>query len=259
MGVLDVAISQDELERGLSLGLYHDSHQHAMQNVVQSGYHDRVVREKLQRPWLDILNEFLDPDAEGFPVDPQDHRLNDFDIEVIHISKSGKINPPIKCINPAEFKKAISEDKARIGTLIIAEDLSRAMIDTLGIQYDLEPEFFASHLLGTESFRMGSWESPLLRAPPRAPNILPDYLREAPYYTAEFRRPYHIDGGIEEIKKRRSSETRTPRGTQMLKRDLPDVFTLEKISVYKKKESNIGTLDFLMFSKAVVNRKPNTI
>jgi hypothetical protein len=241
MGGPGVAISIDEVERGLPLSENHD--QYAMPDVPQSEYHDKYVTPKLEhRPWLDILNEFLDPNEKSFAV-WLDHRLSFFDVEVIHISASGKVNTPIKCKNATEFKEEISSvDKERSGTLVIAEDLSRAMIDALGMQYDLEPEFFACHLLGTESFRMGHWESPTVRAPVRAPNILPDYLRKAPYYTVEFRRPYHIPGGLKEIIELRSSKTSTPRGAQILRGDIPDTFVFEKISVYKRKGSNFGML-----------------
>jgi hypothetical protein len=56
----------------------------------------------------------------------------------------------------AQFENAISDvDPERIGSLIFAKDLSEQMIDALGMKYDLEPEFFACHLEGTESARMG--------------------------------------------------------------------------------------------------------
>lgn len=215
-----------------------------------SEYHEKVVKDKLRhRPWLDILHQFMNPNAEGFAVNPK-RRMLHFDIKVIHISKSGNIEPLIKCLTPTKFKDAISEEerKERSGTLIIAKDLSRAMIDSLGMKYELEPEFFASHLGGTESFGMGHWESPTVRPPARAPNLLPDYLRKAPFYTAQYRRPYHIKGGTQEVFKLRSSETNTARGAHDLNDDLPDIFVTEKISVYKKPGSNIGKLDCLIIS-----------
>jgi hypothetical protein len=79
-----------------------------------------------------------------------------------------------------------------------------------------------------------------MRGPPRTPNLLPDYIRKAPFYTAEYRRPYHIKGGKEQAFKLRVAETTIPRGAQILHDDLPDVFVAEKISVYKKRGSKIG-------------------
>jgi hypothetical protein len=189
-----------------------------------------------KRPWLEILDEFLDPNNESFAVSPR-HRLSFFDVHVIHISATGQVNAPITYNNATRFKEEISRaDAERSGTVIIAEDLSRAMIDALGMEYDLEPEFFACHLLGTESFRKGDWELQTVRAP----NILPDNFRKAPYYTAEFRRPYYIRGGLKEIIKLRSCITSTPRGVQIFRNDKPDTFISEKISVYKRKGSNFG-------------------
>jgi hypothetical protein len=250
MGGLEIVTGANDLEQGPPQSGNHTQRQYEMRNVPQSEYHERFVEDNLQhRPWLDILHQFMNPNVEGFAVNPK-RRMLHFDIKVIHISKSGSIESVIKCLTPTKFKDAISEEerKERSGTLIIAKDLSRAMIDSLGMKYELEPEFFASHLEGTESFGMGTWESPTVRPPARAPNFLPDYLRKAPFYTARYRRPYHIKGGQEEVFKLRSSETNTARGANVFNHDLPDIFVSEKISVYKKPDSNIGKLDCLITS-----------
>jgi hypothetical protein len=250
MGGLEIVTSANDLEQGPPHSGNHNQRQYEMRNVPRSEYHERFVEDNLQhRPWLDILHQFMNPKAEGFAVSSK-RRMLHFDIKVIHISKSGNIESPIKCLTPTKFKDAISEEerKERSGTLIIAKDLSRAMIDSLGMKYELEPEFFASHLEGTESFRMGHWESPTVRPHARAPNLLPDYLRKAPFYTTQYRRPYHIEGGKDEFLKLRSSETNTPRGAHGLNDDCPDIFVSEKISVYKKPGSNIGKLACLIIS-----------
>lgn len=233
----EVTISLNELERGLSPSESND--QYPMPGVPRSEYHDTYVKPKVEhRPWLEILDEFLDPNKKSFAV-PLDHRLSFFDVQVIHISASGQVNTPITCKNATRFKEEVnSADTERSGTLVIAEDLSRAMIDAIGMQYDLEPEFFACHLQGTESFRKGHWELSTVRAP----NVLPDYLREAPHYTVELRRPYHIPGGLKKIIELRSRITSTPRGVHISREDMPDTFVFEKISVYKRKGSNFGML-----------------
>jgi hypothetical protein len=227
-----------------------------MPNMSQSEYHDKVVKPKLQhRPWLETLHEFLDPSAEGFAIKRSD-RMSHFDIKVIRISMSGEVESPIKCDEPAQFKEAISEVEERCGTLLIAKGLSRAMIDILGMEYNLDPDFFASHLQGTESFRTGIWAPPTVQRLARAPNFLPDYIRKSPYYTVEFRRPYHIDGGLKITQLLRSSQTSTPRGAQHLKDNLPNVFVSEKISVYRKKGSNLGT-KYSQHVRAIHLRKPD--
>jgi hypothetical protein len=217
-----------------------DQHQNETRNILPSTYHDGVVGVKLQhQPSLQSLHQFMDLTAKGFAID-QDKRMRHFDIKVIHFLQSGKPNSIIKCSTPEDFEKAISADKEQIGTLVITKGISRAIIESLGTRFELEPEFFATHLEGTELFRTGRRESLVLRPPARAPNLLLDYIRKAPFYTAEYRRPYHIEGGQEHILKLRTTETSTPRGIHMVHRDLPDVFGSEKISVYKKRGSKIG-------------------
>jgi len=240
MGGPEIVISTNDLEKGQPPHEKHDQHQDVTRNIPPSTYHERVVGLKLQhRPWLESLHQFMDPNAKGFAISLAS-RMKHFDIKVVHFPKSGKPDSVIKCPTPEDFERAISKDKERTGTLIIAKGMSRAMIEALGTIFELEPEFFANHLAGTELFRMGHQESPGLRAPARAPNLLPDYIRKAPFYTAEYRRPYHIEGGKERVFKLRVTETTTPRGATIVHDDLPDVFFVEKISIYKKKGSNIG-------------------
>lgn len=248
MGGLEIVPSTNDLEQGPAQSGNYNQGQHEMWNVPRSEYYERFVKENLQcRPWLESLDQFMNPSALGFAVNPK-RRMLHFDIKVIHISKSGSIESITKCLTPTEFKEAISEEepKERSGTIIIAKDLSQAMINSLGMNYELEPELFASHLEGTEYFRMGIWESPTVRPPARAPNFLPDYLKKASFYTAEYRRPYHMKGGRQEIFKLRSTETNTARGVFVFKYDIPDIFVSEKISVYKKPGSNVGKLDCLI-------------
>lgn len=85
-----------------------------------------------------------------------------------------------------------------------------------------------------------------MRPPPRAPHLLSDYLREAPFYTAQYRRPHHISGGLQEVINLRSNETNTARGVHALNNDIPDVFVSERSSVYNKPGSNIGKLDYIL-------------
>lgn len=69
-------------------------------------------------------------------------------------------------------------------------------------------------------------------------------MRQAPFYTVELRRPYHLSKGLEDVIDLRSRVTNIPRGAQTIT-GLPDVFVHEKVSVYKKKDSKIGTFDCL--------------
>jgi hypothetical protein len=248
MGGTDVIITIEDPEQGIPLSeINHDQHQHATPNITLAEYRDQKVAPKLRhRPWLNILDEFMDPTVDDFKKS-QEHRLSHFDVVVIYIWASGEVGSPISCKGASglrEFKEAINTvDIDRRGILVMTEDISMAMIDALGTEYDLEPEFFASHLEGTQAFRTGSWQSPTVKPHVRGPNVLNDYLRKAPYYTAGFRRPYLIKGGHKEIENLRSTETSTPRGAQILNKVIPDVFIYEKISVYKKTGENFGKLD----------------
>lgn len=256
MGNPGVTITIEDPERGLSQSKFHNQHQDA---PPPREYRNQKVTPKLaHRPWLKGLDEFLDPDEKGFE-NSQKHRLSYFDVQVIHISASGEVGSPIEYNGEngiKEFKKAISPaDNECCGTLVITEDISLAMIDALGIKYDLEPEFFACHLKGTEIFRTGSWLLPTERLLTRVPNVLGDYLRKAPFYTAEFRRPYHIKGGHKEIEDLRSRETSTPRGAQILNKEIPDTFIFEKISVYKKEGKKSGRFDCSTMRKIFTIRR----
>jgi hypothetical protein len=257
MGRVETVTSVQDVERGSLQSGNHNQSQSEMRKFLPSEYHDRFVRNNLlHRPWLDILDQFMDPNSNEYAVNLE-RRMLDFDITVIHISKSGDVESPIKCPNPIKFKDAISEtEQERSGTLIITKGISRDMIDSLGMKYELEPEFFASHLEGTESYRQGLWKSPTVKPPPRAPHLLPSYLRKAAFYTAQYRRPYHIEGGMDELIRLRSSETNTPRGIHVLARDIPDVFAAEKISIYRKSGSNIGKLEGIIIS-VVLNESLN--
>jgi hypothetical protein len=153
-----------DLEQGSSQTLGIAGRQYEKPNVPPSPYYDKTIKPVLQhRPRLENLDQFMDSTTPGFGVD-LGYRMNHFDIKVIHISKSGTVDSIIDCDTPEKFHQAIGEDQERSGTLVIPKDISRAMIETLGTQYNLEPEFFATHLLGTESFHMGRWECNLLPA-----------------------------------------------------------------------------------------------
>lgn len=250
----------------------------AMPPMPLSGYrHRHVTPNLLNRPGLAILDEFMDSYNTGFAL-PFEHRKSKLDIIVVHIHKSEGVQQSIRCLSLETFELAMRPQNSstdtytsavhlegwvaeadRRGTIIFIEDLSVDMIDVLGTKYSMEPEFFADHLRGSEPFRTGKW----LPVAVRAPKILPSCIREAPFYIVEFRRPYHLSKGLEDVIDLRSRVTNIPRGAHIFKgrqtnKDLPDVFVFEKVSVYKKKSSKIGTFDCLAIthsSATLYNRK----
>jgi hypothetical protein len=170
-------VSAIDLEKRLPPHEILDQHQDETRNILPSAYHDGVVGLKLQhRPWLQSLHQFMDPTIKGFAMDG-DKRMRHFDIEVIHLLQSGKFGSIIECATPPDFEKAISADKEQIGTLVITKGISRAIIEALGTRFELEPEFFATHLAGTEPFWTGHRESLISLPPAIAPNLLPGMSR----------------------------------------------------------------------------------
>jgi len=237
--------------------------------VPPSSYRHRNVTPKLShRPGLAILDKFMDPYNTGF-APPFEQRKSKFDIIVIHIHKNKAVQQPIRCSSYDGFELAMRSrnsgtatytstvqlegwiaEEDRIGTTLFIEDLSLDMIDVLGSTYGIEPEFFADHFRGSETFRACKW----LPVAVRAPKILPSCIREAPFYAIEFRRPYHLPRGLEDVIDLHSRVTNIPRGAQVIKGThtvkgawdsnyLPDMFVYEKASVYKKKDSKIGTFN----------------
>jgi hypothetical protein len=240
---MQTLFSTSDPEKGLHLHQKQSHHRGPKQSldIKEETYYDGIQLKLHERPWLESLHQFMDYNAKGFAMNLV-KRMRHFDIEVIHLAESGKFGSIIKCSTVEEFERAVVEEevKGRTGTLVITKGLSRDMIEVLGSRFELEPEFFSNHLAGTELYRMGLADSQSLRAPPSAPSLLPAYIKKAPFYAAEYRRAYQIEGGLESIVKLRITETSTPRGVHPVHHNLPDIFASEKISVYKRAGSNIG-------------------
>jgi hypothetical protein len=237
--IVDLDNIPNDLEKGPLRPEKHNQQQNKTRIVCPSNYHEKIIKPNLRRwPWLESLDQFMDPNAKGFAIDLVNYsRMELFDVDVIHFSGYAKPNLVIKCHTPEDLEAAMSEDKERLGSLVIAKGLSRTMIETLGIKFELEAGFFANHLEGTELYRMGSRT---FDPPARAPKFLPEYFRKAPFYTVEYVRAHPIEGGLQGLLQLRGTKTTTPRGIHLIHRDLPDVFVIEKISVYKKTGSKIG-------------------
>ena len=246
MGAYEIDCIQSNLERGVRP---EEEQQDVARKIPPSPYHEKMIKPQLQHsPWLESLAHFMDPDAKDFAMDRvNNHRMNLFDIKVIHISKSRKPNSIIKCSSTQDFEIAMKEDERlagdRVGTIIIAKGISRAMIEALGSRFGVEPDFFADYLHGTELYRMGLQQP---QPPERAQNFILRYTRTAPFYSTEFRRAYHIVGCIwKMLVQLRTTNTTTPRGINFVHENLPDMFGSEKISVYKRKGSRIGKCEFV--------------
>ena len=170
--------------------------------LSQQTYHQRIKSCRQVKPGLALLDSFLDV-ALHFPS-PLERRSR-FDIEVAYVLSSGIVHGPTKCNNKRAFNQAVGADAPtdRISTIILVEDLSYDVIEHLGINYNIPPEFFAIHLVETEAYRTGVY------VPPRSPTTtwLLSYIAEAPFYSLRLHRYYHFPGGLKEAQRLRSSET----------------------------------------------------
>jgi hypothetical protein len=213
-------------------------HAYPPQAPPRGKYHQEHIADKVDcRPWLKALDEFLDPAlSNNFGADPS-QRLDAFDIKVLCIYSSRAVSNVIHCYGAAQFREEranIQMDQDLQGQIFRVEDLSAAMINTLGAELNVDPEFFANHLEGTQSFRLGPKNKPTSRDP----IMLPNELRKAPYYSLSFRRPYHMPSGLEDVVKARKNRVLT-RGVQLLG-EFSAAFGVEKISVYKKRGDPFG-------------------
>ena len=156
-----------------------------------------------------------------------------FDIDMLHITKAGSVNLQQKPTTKQAFLSAINnlKDPTILSGLeacvIMVEDLSREVAETLGNLFDLDPVFFANHLRTTQNFEPGQYKTAktLIMEP------VPSYFKTAPFYAVEFRRPYYIPGELKEVIVRRKRETNTPRGCRWT-RGVPNLPVDEMCSIY---------------------------
>jgi hypothetical protein len=208
-----------------------------------SGYRKRVEDNLRRQPSLEILASFLGSSHHLISIDNSKPSI---DVKVIRIGIADMADvgrKPRPCKTEEDLKQQIREakdDEKGSGTIILVEGLSPEVINILGEEFNVEPEFFANHLEGSPEYRSGSWKAPTSRAP----KILPSCYRKAPFFSFSFRRPAFFSGDWGEIVDLRRKTT-TPRGVQLHDRvrkgnPLPVMFAMEKASVYRKKCSNIG-------------------
>ncbi|KAH0538895.1 hypothetical protein FGG08_004551 [Glutinoglossum americanum] len=208
---------------------------HRLINSPLPPYRRRIKSRLLQSPGLATLDLFMSKGAES-PLFLE--RMHKFNIDVIHILRSGEVCAPIRCRTKDKFDTAISSEVPpnRISTFILAKDLSHIMIETLGTRFNLAPEYFALHLRGIQPFQTGEWR-PLMF--PEL-DLLPSYYLKAPFYSVEIYRSYYFPGGLPEIIELRRSETNLPRGAYVAE-GLENGAVQERASVYQTK---LGDIDF---------------
>lgn len=78
------------------------------------------------------------------------------------------------------------------GQAIILNFLDYEAIEGLGQEFSLSPEFFQSHLAGSEQHHSGDWATSDLTAPP----CLRSSRHQGNFFTIDLRRPYDVSNSI---------------------------------------------------------------
>lgn len=96
------------------------------------------------------------------------------------------------------------------GQAIILNYLDSEAIERLGQEFSLSPEFFQSHLAGSEQHHSGDWATSDLTAPP----CLRSSRRQGNFFTIDLRRPYDVSstsklGTFNYLRKQRCSLLRS--------------------------------------------------
>jgi hypothetical protein len=167
--------------------------------------------------------------------------IEHFDVEFLLVGGEQNALDEIRCCSEDEFHAAATtaSGASQLGMVVIVEDLSNTVIEVLGKTFELQPEFFASHLRGSDTFWTGKYQP---RSLPYQV-LPPSRLRNTPYYTIETRRPYYFEGGWDQTHKLRASGTNVPRGcTRPL--GFPLTYMNELISVYGTSYNGIKTGKF---------------
>ena len=194
--------------------------------VSHTSYHESVKASLKRRPGLQIVRDSISTYPNCYC----------FDVHVIHILRSGGIHPhTFPCRSQEDLKQAIGPlaPTDRASTIILAEDMTKTVVEALGSNFAIEPEFFAVHLREHDALRTGEWSYPT--AP--ALDLLPSYLRDAPFYSIHFRRPCEFSAGYKEVVRIRKDPNRTHVSRPVRwSKGLPIVFAHERVSVYTKRD-----------------------
>jgi hypothetical protein len=152
-----------------------------------------------------------------------------FNVEVLHISKSGSISDHIRYTDKEKFdfdlESVVPED--RLSSLILVEDLSPDALKSLKHNFKLDLGFLENHMADTQNFKTGKWkkvDSPDI-------DIYPSLYKHVNFYSLHFTRQYSMPGGADELCKLRKATTNTPRGAYIA-HGLLKIAVQEKVSVH---------------------------
>jgi len=83
----DIETRTHDLEPGSPQAPSADRCQYERLNMPPSPCYDNTIKPALlHRPWVENLDQFIEPTTQGFGIN-QDQRMDNFDVKVIHILK----------------------------------------------------------------------------------------------------------------------------------------------------------------------------
>jgi len=135
------------------------------------------------RPHLKLLQVFLKDEKWGNEA-CRDREYLERDVKVLGLTATGWVYKA-QDLDNAIFQPMENANRH----VIVLNYLDCSVISILGEMFNIDPDFFYSHLAGCEQHHSGTWYPSELTSPPP---LLSTRL-QAPYIVLDFRRPYALD------------------------------------------------------------------
>jgi hypothetical protein len=156
-----------------------------------SSYFDYVSKLCPAFPRLQLLADFMSDEKriEGFHLpEAIEKRMKKVDVTVVDFGAALPRNR--RFTDKSELETHLqSHQECKVTRFIFVEDLSRDVIELLGLKFLLNPLFFENHVRGIQRFLAGQWTGDkTVRLGDSLPTIL-----ERNFCTISFCRPYRFD------------------------------------------------------------------
>lgn len=145
-------------------------------------YRDTIRSKLRQEPQLKYLESFVTNDRLGNSVCRDRSTIAR---SVVVLDRIGNAWIERSNASTLEFWKPVPNAS---GQAIVLNYLDSEAIEGLGQEFSLGPEFFQTHLAGSEQHHTGDWATSDLTAPP----CLRSSRRRANFFTIDFRRTYDV-------------------------------------------------------------------
>lgn len=147
-----------------------------------SAYKDAVRSRLSQQPQLKYLESFMTDDRSGNTACRDRSKIAR---SAMVLDRIGDVWIERSERSTLDFWKPQPNSN---GQAIILNYLDSEAIEGLGQEFSLLPEFFQSHLAGSEQHRSGDWATSDLTAPP----CLRSSRHQGNFFTTDLRRPYDV-------------------------------------------------------------------